>query len=490
MFRAGRWSGFLVPVCLAVALLDADVPFPPTIEARGSQHRLQCLAGATDGTPDQKPRPARSAPPPGNHSNMETSGREPLVAENLLIQKLKADAETLHSDLRSVPTGFGPRAARDINVRIDRLTVELEAEIQDIKGRLARLSTHQAENQEQLDQIQDRLIWLCAITGTLAFIAAGGALGSLRRHRRRKQAERRVPGNGTEEGSPRHRGQTQLFPEPRKDPARASESPLLNVLRREAASGSPKDPPLLLAELARAARLHNGLQKAVRRPQCRWGLACRTVRGHVRAKNEDYALAFEVENAQLLVLADGCGGTGHGQRASYLSSLAAGISLIQSLAPGRSITYAMRERLVEKAFHFAWRVLRSTGTRLGVREVRDGLRTTLVVVVGLPVFGSTPRRPGDLLLAGTDGVFDYVPASSPKDVMRAVINAEGHLDLVLEQVLTELADARDSGGYICEDNLTLGLMMGRERPVLGPGYWSDALSAVAPKPIPPPEALQ
>jgi len=44
------------------------------------------------------------------------------------------------------------------------------------------------------------------------------------------------------------------------------------------------------------------------------------------------------------------------------------------------------------------------------------------------------------------------------------------------KVCEEYAGLKDTAGYICDDNLTLGLMATRSKPVLGPGFWNSAPS--------------
>jgi serine/threonine protein phosphatase PrpC len=107
---------------------------------------------------------------------------------------------------------------------------------------------------------------------------------------------------------------------------------------------------------------------------------------------------------------------------------------------------------------------------------------------GTPVSGTIKRSAGDLLIVGTDGVFDRVDQSFAVDVLRGCIQYKGDLQRAAEQIITELASFRDVGGYVCDDNLTMGLLGHGSAPKLPPGYWvgengieneADAVSSVA-----------
>ncbi|MBI4641459.1 MAG: hypothetical protein HY731_12240 [Candidatus Tectomicrobia bacterium] len=107
------------------------------------------------------------------------------------------------------------------------------------------------------------------------------------------------------------------------------------------------------------------------------------------------------------------------------------------------------------------------------KEMMNVLSASLgPLMQGEPVFGTLLRVPGDLLLVGTDGIFDRIEESFPKDVLKGVIHLKGDLQKVADQVLNELAEARDASGYICDDNMTLGLMGDRAQPTLSSGFWT------------------
>lgn len=91
---------------------------------------------------------------------------------------------------------------------------------------------------------------------------------------------------------------------------------------------------------------------------------------------------------------------------------------------------------------------------------------------GEPVVGTIQRNPGDLILVGTDGIFDRVNDSFPKDVLRAAIQCKGDLMKTAGLIVEELASTKDDLGYVCDDNLTLGIMGDGSAPVLAPGFWN------------------
>ena len=90
------------------------------------------------------------------------------------------------------------------------------------------------------------------------------------------------------------------------------------------------------------------------------------------------------------------------------------------------------------------------------------------VMEGDPVTGSIKRMPGDLVVLGTDGVFDRIETDFPRDVLRGCVQYSGDLQRTADQVIEELASFQDSLGYVCDDNLTLGLMGDGTAPHLDP----------------------
>jgi len=238
-----------------------------------------------------------------------------------------------------------------------------------------------------------------------------------------------------------------------------------------------------------------------------WGAAIGSVKGNVREKNEDAGLGWHQAGRTVIVLADGMGGMSHGADASRTACFAAAASLMRQLGcRGPESTDHPVDLAV--AFQVACAALAERAVQLGLQP-RDGLRTTLIAVVsgsheyhwgyigdgalkvlradgvvdellvphkasadcpnvlscsfgptadGAPVFGRTPRREGDLLLGGTDGVFDRVPDTFVRDVLAGAVRLSGNLNAVVAQVLHDLAEARDEHGYLCDDNMSMAIV--------------------------------
>lgn len=234
-----------------------------------------------------------------------------------------------------------------------------------------------------------------------------------------------------------------------------------------------------------------------------------THKGNVRKSNEDYGLCFAVTDCRILIVADGCGGIPHGGRAAYLATRAAADTVARAIGTQASAKDLDLETIADAAMREAAVSLAQEGERLGVVKCSDGLRTTLIVVIadreryayayigdgggvilrdsgnaepflkpqkasgsaanvlaaslgpaveGKWNKGTLQQRAGDLLLCGTDGVFDFVDGSFPEDVGRALARFDGDLQRVADSVVRELAEARDKQGWLCSDNLTLGLI--------------------------------
>lgn len=241
-----------------------------------------------------------------------------------------------------------------------------------------------------------------------------------------------------------------------------------------------------------------------------WGLGLATAKGNVRSENQDYGLCFKTNGYDVLIVADGCGGVPYGQKAAYLVTVSAAISLIRTFGMTLSWLTTHINDAIEKAIQDAAHRLAIEGDKLNITDIRGGLRTTLIIVIGNkheigyayigdgggyivksssgevhsflepqkanefslnvlaaslgpkmegePVTGVLKRSPGDLLIVGTDGIFDRVDKDFPNDVLRGCIHYNGDLNKAAEHIINELAMFRDGAGYICDDNLTLGIM--------------------------------
>jgi len=253
-----------------------------------------------------------------------------------------------------------------------------------------------------------------------------------------------------------------------------------------------------------------------------WEIGLATNKGNVRSENQDYGLCFKTDGHDVLIVADGCGGVPRGQRAAYLATLSAAVSVVRvcGMAPRWHSPHV--KDIAAKAIIAAAHRLAVEGGKLNVTDIRGGLRTTLIVVVGNkrelgyayigdgggcivkasgevnrfldpqkandfamnvlaaslgpmmegePVTGVMKREAGNLLMVGTDGVFDRVDSTFPKDVLRGCIQYKGDLQKTAEHVVNELASFKDAAGYVCDDNLTLGIMGDGTNPKLCQGFW-------------------
>ena len=247
----------------------------------------------------------------------------------------------------------------------------------------------------------------------------------------------------------------------------------------------------------------------------RWKIGISTHKGNCRSENQDYALGFQIRGMDVVVIADGCGGMPHGQMASYLACLSAAVSLMHTYGTRRWRRAQKPQHAIAKAFDDAVHRLATEADKLNVSTLSDGLRTTLIVMLaspeelsygfigdgggcvvreegrnehfllpqrenhaalnilaaslgpamqGQPVIGSMEKSPGDLVVAGTDGVFDRVNEEFPQDILRGCLLFDGYLQAVAENVLDELAFFKDGLGYICDDNMTLAILGGGEVP--------------------------
>lgn len=258
-----------------------------------------------------------------------------------------------------------------------------------------------------------------------------------------------------------------------------------------------------------------------------WGLGLASCKGYVRDENQDFGLAFKIGSYLVLIVADGCGGLPHGQRAAYLAALSAAISVINQVNQAPRWQRLQLANVASKAIRTAGRRLTLEGDKLGIAEVRGGLRTTLIVVIGngrsvgygyigdgggfivkatgdvIPflhpqkangfsmnvlaaslgptiegelVAGTVAREAGEIVLVGSDGIFDRVAPTFSKDVLRVCIQHSGDLQKASEMIVEELAGFQDPTGYICDDNLTLGIMGDGVPPRLAPGFWAPDAS--------------
>lgn len=257
-------------------------------------------------------------------------------------------------------------------------------------------------------------------------------------------------------------------------------------------------------------------------PEGRWSVGMASVAGPVRTSNQDFVQAFRVgDDTTVVAISDGLGGLPHGERSARWATIRAAVAALGLTGREANGGKPSPVDVARGAMTVASRRVAEEAAALGLEGPRAGFRTTLIVAVithdevgysyigdgglailrrtgvveqllepqkaggapnvlsaslgpameGSPVSGTARREAGDLVLAGTDGVWDRVGAEFPRDVLRACIERDGDLQGVAEDVLAEMATFRDAAGPVCDDNMTLVLVGDGTRPNLQPGFW-------------------
>lgn len=249
-----------------------------------------------------------------------------------------------------------------------------------------------------------------------------------------------------------------------------------------------------------------------------WQIGAASATGPVRCVNQDFVVAMNTPIGQALVIADGCGGVPHGEAASRRAALAASAIIASARCDPD-------EMLLRQAFEAAARRLEDLGAELMIEALEGGLRTTLIVVLasaeqlhlgwigdggcdlllpcghvdrllaphrpssgdssrleasigptphGEPSFQTIARPPNSFLLCGTDGVFDRIADGFHRDVIRAAIESAGDLQAAVNHILDQFSQVRDDVGFICDDNMTFGVIGPGSPPTLSEGFWRHA----------------
>jgi serine/threonine protein phosphatase PrpC len=253
-----------------------------------------------------------------------------------------------------------------------------------------------------------------------------------------------------------------------------------------------------------------------------WSIGTASKTGNVRTENQDACLGFQSNEHDVVLVADGCGGLPYGGKAASLAVSCAKASILAALQADKITSLrAITLRAVLKAA----RGLIEEGRSMGICEINGGLRTTLIVIVadkkeiaysyigdggglvlktsgeikkflvpqkasetalnilaaslgpilqGWPKHGTIPRGDGDLIITGTDGIFDRVPnfQTFAKDVLSYCIRNAGDLEKAADLVTEEMISYQDHLGYVCDDNVSLGLIGDGCQPVLSPDFWN------------------
>jgi serine/threonine protein phosphatase PrpC len=240
-------------------------------------------------------------------------------------------------------------------------------------------------------------------------------------------------------------------------------------------------------------------------------------RGNVRHENQDCAVAFSIRNCHVAIVADGMGGMPYGDRAAHIATSKSAMRILEAYAMAAvegldpaTIAYqaaaaaqraiqleSQREPALQGGFRTTLIIAILDGARLGWAHIGDGGgavihskpdgRITLEHFVrphkqcpgdnavaaslgpeldGFPRFGTTPVKPGDICLIGTDGVLDYDWLRSDfrgvkgNDLGIAISEAldefHGDIRAALTAVVDDLLEQRDGyGRYIIDDNTSL-----------------------------------
>jgi serine/threonine protein phosphatase PrpC len=248
---------------------------------------------------------------------------------------------------------------------------------------------------------------------------------------------------------------------------------------------------------------------AIGSPQPVWDVAVASHKGNVRRTNEDAAIAAVINGVQCLVVDDGCGGMPHGGIAARTASTEAMTSMAEDLARFPAWRRTDLMPIVERAIYRASVRLSIEAHSMGLSVTDMALRSTIIIVAGgidayvfgylgdgagyilrtdgrvesflvpqyadpeltnvlvgslgpwiegRPVLGSLDRHAGELLIVTTDGISGFVSSDFPAAVASRVIRARGDLKSAAESVVNDLAQAKDENGWICSDNITIGLM--------------------------------
>jgi serine/threonine protein phosphatase PrpC len=443
------------------------------------------------------------------------------VAENNPADRRVQDFE---ARLRGVDAPLSSLNER-VNQNVNSLRSQLNAEATEVRELLLD------ELRTQAAQTSRRVILLTVLAGLLT------ALAIMERSRMRKRLDHvelsvlggtaAFPQDNTGEGNWSNKM-------PKKYPSAPCDVVFKPV--RSIAGPIPSMREQLDMMIEAAAKLKRFRVK-LRHPEGAWTMGLATAKGNVRTENQDYGLCFQLDDDHdVLIVADGCGGVPYGQRAAYVATVTAAASVVQTYRKAPLLFTPHAQDAAAQAIKDAAHRLAVEGDKLNVTELRDGLRTTLIVLVGnkrevayayigdgggyvvrasgaiesflLPqkasalamnvlaaslgptiegefVVGTIKRKPGDLVLVGTDGVFDRVGPEFPKDVLRGCIQFEGDLQATADHVIEELVTFKDGAGYVCDDNSTLGLLGDGTTPRLSNGFWFPEPPQETPAEFPP-----
>lgn len=278
----------------------------------------------------------------------------------------------------------------------------------------------------------------------------------------------------------------------------------------------PLSPTEKIEKLIAEAESKPDLQIYPYLPNERWRIGFASSKGNVRNKNEDYTIGFKIGDKDVCIVADGCGGHSFGDRASYLACLSAATSIIEQYGKKPEWFDPEPKDVAAKSIIKAEKQLAVEAKR---RNISDGLKTTLIVVIGAkdkfgyayigdgggyivkssdgklenflipdkvdgslneltaclgpemrgqPKVGSLKRESGDIVIIGTDGIFDLHIDREQEFLKQVVVNGslshKGDLQNLTEDIVDEIINHKDEVGYLADDNVTIGIIGDGNKP--------------------------
>ena len=286
-------------------------------------------------------------------------------------------------------------------------------------------------------------------------------------------------------------------------------TPMVNTEGPPFASDDLPDPFLQAGQLiAGAWRLLPHCSICI--PTEAWSVGLALHPGPVCDRNEDYAMALQIDDVTVAILADGCGGIPYGQEAAYIGVMGAAASIIRHLA-WRTKAHSDGDLLTvaQTAVDEASRALIHQAGRLGI-DPTSSMRSTLIVTLttpnhlyyayigdgggwvlhtddgsldafvipqkvdsrpnllaaslgatiqGEPQNGQLDRRRGDLIWICSDGIADRTdPMPLGCELAQALVMNGGDMTGVAESFLSQFAAWTDETGIVFDDNMSLVLV--------------------------------
>lgn len=223
------------------------------------------------------------------------------------------------------------------------------------------------------------------------------------------------------------------------------------------------------------------------------------LKGPVRDEMQDAFAHFGLPNGgQAVVVADGVGGEPLGAQAAQLAVAAAQACLqsspqvglsetLQAMdAAGKAIAAYARQHSIAYGLRTTLMVMLRVGTTAhycclgdgGLFHIRgaDGVATHLFQpqrdkagyllaslgpqMAGQPLAGSLHLAAGDMLLSGSDGIWERTadPGALARWLVQRIGSARGDVQASLQQSLTEFVQIKSAGRWVADDNASIGCL--------------------------------